>query len=108
MKFCQRCGKEIMDEAIFCVHCGCSTGTNTYQYANQNDAPSMGMAFLGFFIPLAGLILWLVNKDTKPLMAQSAGKGALIGFITSTVLTIIYIIIVAVTMSSIMSSVMYY
>ena len=23
MKFCSHCGKEIMDEAVICVHCGC-------------------------------------------------------------------------------------
>lgn len=23
MKFCTKCGKEIMDEAVVCVHCGC-------------------------------------------------------------------------------------
>jgi len=29
MKFCQKCGKEIMDEAIICPNCGCSTGYNS-------------------------------------------------------------------------------
>ena len=24
MKFCQKCGKEIMDEAVICPGCGCS------------------------------------------------------------------------------------
>ena len=26
MKFCTKCGKQIHDEAVFCVHCGCSVG----------------------------------------------------------------------------------
>ena len=26
MKFCQTCGKEIMDEAIVCPNCGCAVG----------------------------------------------------------------------------------
>ncbi|MBQ3182726.1 MAG: hypothetical protein IJB24_05430 [Clostridia bacterium] len=25
MKFCSKCGKEIHDEAVICVYCGCST-----------------------------------------------------------------------------------
>ena len=87
--FCKNCGKEILDEAVICIHCGCSTQEKT-AVANVNDAPSTGMAILGFFIPLAGLIVWLINKDTKPLMAKSAGKGALIGFIVSMVFSIIY------------------
>ena len=87
--FCKKCGKEILDDAVICVHCGCSTQEKT-AVVNTNDAPSTGMAVLGFFIPLAGLIVWLINKDTKPLMAKSAGKGALIGFIVSIVFSIIY------------------
>lgn len=88
--FCKKCGKEILDDAVICVHCGCSTQDNKAALTNTNDAPSTGMAILGFFIPLAGLIVWLINKDTKPLMAKSAGKGALIGFIVSMVFSIIY------------------
>ena len=26
MAFCGKCGKEIDDEAVICVHCGCPTG----------------------------------------------------------------------------------
>ncbi len=88
--FCKKCGKEILDDAVICVHCGCSTQDAKPIVANSDDAPSTGMAVLGFFIPLAGLIIWLINKDAKPLMAKSAGKGALIGFIVSMVFSIIY------------------
>ena len=79
-----------MDEAVICVHCGCSTQETNTVVANNNDAPSAGMAVLGFLIPLAGLIIWLINKDTKPLMAKSAGKGALAGAIVSIIFSIIY------------------
>ncbi len=87
--FCTQCGKEIPDKAVFCIHCGCGTQNNA-TVANVNDAPSTGMAVLGFFIPLVGLIMWLVDKDTRPLRAKSAGKGALIGVIVSIVLSVIY------------------
>jgi hypothetical protein len=49
--------------------------------ANPLDAPSGGFAVLCFFIPLVGLILYLVWKDEYPLKAKSCGKGALIGAI---------------------------
>ncbi len=101
--FCKKCGKEIMDEAVICVHCGCSTQEKTAELAN-NDAPNTGMAVLGFFIPIVGLIIWLINRDTKPLMAKSAGKGALIGFAVSMVCSIFYGMIVG----SMFSSIMYY
>jgi hypothetical protein len=57
------------------------------------DSPSAGMAILGFFIPIAGLILYLVWKDTKPLKARSAGRGALVSVIIGVILWLIAIII---------------
>lgn len=99
MKFCSKCGKELHDEAVMCVHCGCATEQSVTK-SGEADAPSGGFWALGFFIPLAGLILYLVNKDTKPLKAKSAGKGALFGFITSMVVSIIYVILVAILAAS--------
>ena len=88
--FCSKCGKEVNDEAVVCVHCGCALGSRNGSIVNPNDAPSTGFAVLGFLIPLVGLILYLVNKDTSPLKAKSAGKGALAGLIVSLAFLIIY------------------
>ncbi len=44
------------------------------------DSGSIGWAVLGFFIPLVGLILFLVWRTTKPNCAKMAGIGALVGF----------------------------
>ena len=88
--YCRKCGKEIMDDAVVCVHCGCSTKDTP---AGQEDAPNAGLAVLGFLIPIVGLILWLFYKDTKPLMAKSAGKGALISVIISfTIFLLLFLI----------------
>ena len=40
--FCKKCGKEILDDAVICVHCGCSTQDNKAALTNTNDAPSTG------------------------------------------------------------------
>ena len=48
---------------------------------------------MGFFIPIVGLILFLIYEGKKPKRAKSAGKGALIGFITKIVLSIILAIL---------------
>lgn len=98
MKFCSKCGKEILDEAVICPHCGCAT-TST-KAVSVEDAPNTGFAVLGFFFPLIGLILYLVNKDTAPLKAKSAGKGALVGVIVSVVFSIFYAIIIGATISA--------
>lgn len=57
------------------------------------DSGSLGWAVLGFFIPLVGLILFLVWKDTKPLSAKKAGIGALVSVIVGAVCTVIGIAI---------------
>lgn len=73
---------------------------NPYQNQYQNqyqqnvvDNGGFGWALLGFCIPLVGLILFLVWKDTKPRTAKSAGKGALVSVIVSAVIYIITIVI---------------
>lgn len=37
MKFCQKCGKEIMEEAIICPNCGCGIATDKKQEKGGND-----------------------------------------------------------------------
>ena len=48
---------------------------------------------LGCCVPIVGLILFLVWKDTKPKTAKAAGKGALISVIISVVYYLLMIII---------------
>ena len=90
-KFCRRCGVTLENDAMFCSHCGIAIDQNSNDYAlsRSADSPNVGFAFLGFLIPLAGLILYLVFKDTHPLKARSSGKGALIGFCAGVILSIV-------------------
>jgi len=60
MAYCRNCGKE-MDAAITCPHCG----------AHHDSKPSVEdnggflWGLLGCCIPIVGLILFLVWKETK-------------------------------------------
>ncbi|MBR5328769.1 MAG: zinc-ribbon domain-containing protein [Firmicutes bacterium] len=109
MKYCSNCGKELADHMAYCPECGTAQQAvpqqPVYQQAPQQpyqapraqapvDTGSIGWAFLGFFFPVVGLILFLVWKDQKPLTSKKAGLGALIGVISSVVLSVIYVIIV--------------
>lgn len=92
--FCRRCGTELQDNV--CPACGypasenpSPSASNPVAPATANDKKSVGLNILSFFIPLAGLILYLTQKDEKPIQAKSAGKSALGGFITGFVLTVI-------------------
>ncbi len=89
MKFCSKCGKEINNDAVVCVHCGCSASNlNTPQ-----DNPSFLWSLLGFWQPLIGLILFAVWNTDKPLTAKCCLKGAIVSFILSFVVIIIYVIL---------------
>jgi uncharacterized protein YqgC (DUF456 family) len=54
----------------------------------NNDKGNFGWAVLGFFIPLVGLILYLVWKNTRPGDAKKAGIGALVGFVVNLILNL--------------------
>lgn len=117
MRFCTKCGKELAEGAVFCPECGAevemhaeesvaeavvpASSQNTYEKPQMPaDGKSFGFAFLGFCLPLVGLILWLVWKDSTPLKAKSCGKGALVGVIVSVVFYIIYAVALGFLMAS--------
>ena len=100
--YCKNCGKIIDDSATYCSNCGTKFDNNINE---TDDRSSFGVAILGFFIPIVGLILFLIYEGKKPKRAKSAGKGALIGFITKVVLSIILVILYAVFTASLFSNI---
>jgi len=56
------------------------------------DSRSIGYVILGFFMPLVGLILFLLWKSQFPQKASSCGKGALIGVCVGWILPLIVIL----------------
>ena len=99
--YCQNCGKEVNDNADVCLNCG-KLVRNDFQTTTQpistvKDTGSVGWAFLGFFFPLIGLLLYLLWKNTAPLNARMAGKGAIIGVILEIALMLatVFIMIMA-------------
>lgn len=77
MAFCKNCGAQIDDRAVVCPKCGVPQAT---QPATVDNGGFL-WGLLGCCIPLVGLILFLVWKDTKPKTAKAAGIGALISVI---------------------------
>lgn len=77
MAYCKNCGAQIDDRAVICPKCGVA----------QNNTPAVKdnggfwWGTLGCCIPLVGLILFLVWKDTKPKTSKAAGIGALVSVI---------------------------
>jgi hypothetical protein len=46
----------------------------------KEDKVSGGLNFIGFLVPLIGLIIYLVNRKTCPIKANAVGRAALLGF----------------------------
>lgn len=90
--YCPQCGRYVGDNSAFCSNCGMRFN-NKQNQIGYDDSSSSVFAILGFFIPIVGLILFLIYENQRPKRAKSAGKGALIGFITRIVLSIIFAII---------------
>ena len=100
MKFCSKCGKEILDEAVVCPNCGCSVKNEI----DANDAPSAGFSVLSFFFPIVGLILYLVYKDRSPMKAKSAGKWAFIGFCVGIAVSVVWGLVIGSLLGSMFNS----
>ena len=81
MKFCRYCGKEHLDEAVICPHCGCATKEeNRAPSAETNDSISIGLVVLSIFIPLFGIIYWPVMAKSRPRCAKTCGIAAIISW----------------------------
>ncbi len=102
--YCKNCGRTVDDTSSYCNNCGARIDNNPNADVS-GDSSSFGFAILGFFIPIVGLILFLVYEGKKPKRAKSAGKGALIGFITKIVLSIILVILYVVFAYSLFSNI---
>ncbi len=84
MKFCQKCGKELMDDAVICTGCGCSTAPTPVKTTASNTKPiTMNFAkaalVLGILLPIVGLIMGIYgnvkadNPDVKAKCQQAIG-----------------------------------
>ena len=88
MAYCKNCGQMIDDKAVICPKCGVQQQT----IVASDDTGSFGWGLLGFCLPVVGLILFLVWKDSRPKNSKIAGKGALISVI---LLIVVYIAMIA-------------
>jgi len=91
--FCNKCGKEVNDEAVVCIHCGCSLKEDISSSYPSPEGAGCFLSGLSFLIPLLGLILYLVWKDSKPQASKDCGKSALWGVIIGIVLWVISMVI---------------
>lgn len=124
---CKWCNKENPNTNQFCMYCGqkltqdsnnnvninnnMNNSIENNQYSNNyNQIQSLepekkaniGLAILSWFIPLVGLILFIVKREKDPKTAKVSGICALISFI----LSIVMIIVVTLITSSIINNIL--
>ena len=79
--FCQKCGKEISDDAYMCVHCG----VLTHKKEDEKNAKGWVLAIVCFFLGWLGVHRFMVGKvGTGVLWLLTGGCfgiGALIDLI---------------------------
>ena len=98
---CINCDSNVKESAIYCPNCGFRVDekakkVKTAVVTNKEEeeetkqsSSSIGWGFLGFFIPLVGLILFLVWRSERPSDSKAAGIGALIRVCLSIVFMIL-------------------
>lgn len=87
MKYCTKCGHEILDDAVVCPNCGCTVETN-----KSDETNSMAIAgfVCSFFIPLLGWIFG--GLGLKKSKETNKGKSlSIAAIVISTVSFVIYL-----------------
>lgn len=91
MKYCEKCGKEIMDEAVVCPNCGCAT--TKVQPATQTTvevpkkaktASVLGILSLLLLAPLGIPAIILANQskaETGGVLCKQAKTGLVCGIL---------------------------
>lgn len=119
---CKNCGTIINDESSrFCPNCGAPLEVQGQEPGYQNGGYQQPPVYqqpyyqqpapedrggclwggLGFLIPLAGLILYLVWRTERPNTAKACGVGALVGVIIWVVFSVLWAVLSAVVFTTV-------
>ena len=93
--YCEKCGKENKIGTKFCTNCGNSLNVS-FNHVVKEEKCTFVWGILSFFVPIAGLILFIIWKNDRPKASKTAGICALIGAIIS-----FFIGILTITMNAI-------
>jgi len=101
MAYCSNCGAQVNQGDQHCPYCGAAQNKGGAQQPHFNSNGTQVVTvdnggplwfLIGFCVPLAGLIIYLIYMQNKPNTAKSAGMGALISVILSVVFTILSVL----------------
>ncbi|MBQ3047136.1 MAG: zinc ribbon domain-containing protein [Clostridia bacterium] len=96
--FCSKCGKEIDDEAVVCIHCGIQVqrmGQKSITY-NQEDynQPKIGIGvLLALLLGLIGLLIGILLYPSDTIARKTFIKGWGIAFAISVACLLVFWIV---------------
>lgn len=88
--YCKNCGKEVNDNAVVCIHCGCALD-KTPSYEVQTTGVSkkgIGIA-LGILLGLLGLLIGFLIYNHNEYEKQTFIKGWVTGFVITLVISVV-------------------
>lgn len=108
MKYCSKCGHELVDAAVVCTACGCSVGFSggSKRIDPPKDEADTGLLVLCIIIPVVGFILWALKYQETPKAAKTYGIAALIVCGAWVVISAFVSMIVSSAVSGIMDGIM--
>lgn len=78
--YCKNCGHEISKTDLFCASCGQRLSPEPTQNAKPRTRDgNIAFGVISFFIPIAGLILFICWRKEYPKNSKYSGIGAIIG-----------------------------
>ncbi len=83
--FCKKCGKEIMNEAVICPNCGCSTDVKD---TSENVTLAALSIVLAVLVPIVGLVLGIVG--TAKYRNEKYRNGCIIAIVLSIISWVMY------------------
>lgn len=87
---CPSCREPVDGSFNVCPYCGQDlfrTRTSKRTLRENPEDFQLLWGLLGFFVPVAGLVLYLVWQIERPMAAKAAGTGALISVIIGAVIS---------------------
>ena len=83
--FCDKCHKNINEDSNYCPFCGSVLNVDVSSSAVESkvdrDKINIWFVILSWFVPLVGVLVFFIKKETAPRTAKASGLCALISFI---------------------------